>query len=256
MEVLLCGRGFIGSRIEELLDENVYTLDLGDADYQVDVTEEFDIEKDFDAVIHTVGLAPGMYTPEDYREVHVEGTRNIVEGVNADRIVYISALGVGEVDHSFFRSKREAERLVEESDMEHTIIRPSVVAGEGNHLLEMMEKLSITRLFPKIKARVQPITAGDLAAVVESSLHGFGGEILEVGGPEKIQISDYARRVYERKGRKCFLVPFPRLRLPGKNFLPGFLNPENVALLDMDNTTDENDAERILEPETPEMLQW
>ncbi|MFB6208004.1 MAG: NAD(P)H-binding protein [Candidatus Nanohaloarchaea archaeon] len=258
MDVLLCGRGFIGSRIEELLDESVYTLDRGEADYQLDVTEEFSIEKKFDVVIHTIGLAPGLYSPSDYREVHVEGTKNIINGVNAEKVIYISALGIGRVDHSYFHTKKEAEELVKDSGMDYTILRPSVVAGEGNYLLDMVEKFSFTRMFPKMKAEIQPVTLDDLTRVVEASLREFGGETLDIAGPERILISEYARQVYGENGKRCFLVPFPRLpleKLPGKNLLPGFLNPENLALLDMDNTTGENDAERILEPETPEMFQ-
>lgn len=253
MKVLVAGRGFIGKAVvEELRGEHeVKTLDRSpDATFQQDITENFSLEEKFDVVIHTIGLAPGMNSPAEYEEVHVNGTRNLLEAVEADKTVFLSALGSGEVDHSFFTTKREAEKLVASKSERYTILRPSTVYGEGNKLLEIIGKAAPTMLFPDIKTQTQPIHIDDLTEITEKCLDGFENQILELGGPEKMTVSQMAKKIYREKGFPCFIVPAPfvlqktglRLLSP----LPGPFNRENIRLLEQQNTTDVNDAEKIL----------
>ncbi|MFB6215417.1 MAG: NAD-dependent epimerase/dehydratase family protein [Candidatus Aenigmatarchaeota archaeon] len=251
MKVLVAGRGFIGEAIGKRLEgkHDVKYLDRSEADFVQDVTEGFSLEEEFDVLIHTIGLAPGFSTPREYREVHVEGTRNLLEGVKADKVVFLSALKAGEVNHSFFRTKREAEKMVENSEKQHVIVRPSTVYGEGNKLLEMMKKLGFTRVFPDISTRTQPIMIQDLAEIVEKLLEKEG--IFRIAGPDKITLGELARQVYREEGYNCFLVPYPQFLLEMKLSLLAFLPPpfqkENIRILRHENTTDENDAEELIE---------
>jgi uncharacterized protein YbjT (DUF2867 family) len=252
MKILVAGNGFIGRNAVEELRENhlVKTLDRGNGTYQQDIMEKFSIEEEFDVMIHTIGLAPGMHSEKAYREVHAEGTRNLLKGVKAEKIVYLSALGAGEIDHSFFRTKKKAEKLIKNSESDHTILRPSTVYGEGNKLLELMRKAAPTRVFPNIKTRTQPIHIEDLVEIISRSVEEFSAEILELGGPEKMTAGELARKIYREEGYSCTLIPLPRLlQKTGLTLLdpfPGPFNRENIRLLENQNTTDRNDAEKIL----------
>lgn len=254
MKILVAGKGFIGSRAGESLEEEgheVKYLDRSNADYEYDVTERFEIEEEFDVLIHTIGLAPGFFSAKDYYRVHIGGTRNLLKAVDVDKIVYLSALGVGEVDHSFFRTKREAERIIQKSEANNTIIRPSTVYGEGNRLLEMIKKTAFTRLFPNIKTETQPVHREDLVKVVSSVVEGHDNKILDIAGKRQITLGELARHLYREEGYSCYLVPVPHLLLQWSLILLSFLPPpfqkENVKILRSNNTTEENDAEDMIE---------
>jgi NADH dehydrogenase len=251
MKILVAGTGFIGSRIVEQLEggHEVKTLDRRGGDFQVDITEEFEIDEEFDVLYHTIGLAPGMKSRELYEKVHVDGTRNLLDAVESDKVVYISALGVGEVEHSFFQTKEEAEELIKDSSNNYTIIRPSTVYGEGNKLLEMMKKGAPFRVFPNIKTETQPIHIDDLAEILKRSAKEFDGETLELGGPEVMTVGELARKLYREEGFSCLLLPMPRiLQETGIKLVPlsGPFSDENIQLLRQQNTVEENDTEMIL----------
>lgn len=251
MKILVAGNGFIGRNLVRALreDHTVKTLDKNTATFEQDITEDFSIDEDFDVVFHTVGLAPGMHTAKKYRKVHVEGTRNLLNAVEAEKFVYISALGIGEIDHSYFQTKKEAEDLVKNLSKNYTIFRPSTVFGKGNKLLEMIGKASRTRVFPNFSTEMQPIHIDDFTELLEKSVEKLDGETLEVAGPEKISLGDLAERIYSSRGRKCYRVPFiesfASLGLKFSPF-PGPFSSENLQLLKQKNTVGYNDAKEIL----------
>lgn len=254
MKILVAGKGFIGSRAGEKLREEgneVKYLDRTDADFNHDITEPFEVDEEFDVLIHTIGLAPAFFSAKQYYKVHVTGTRNLLDAVKAEKVVFLSALGTGEVDHSFFRTKREAERIIENSDINYTILRPSTVYGEGNKLLELMKKTSFTRVFPDIKTRTQPIRREDLAKVVRKTVENYEGEKLDLAGNQQVSIGELARKLYQNEGYSCYLLPAPifffELMLVLLSVLPPPFEKENIKILRSSNTTDNNDAERIVD---------
>lgn len=252
MKILVAGKGFIGSKIVEGLEQEhtVKTLDRRDADYEIDITKDFEIEEHFDVVFHTIGLAPGMESRLKYEDVHVDGTRNLIEAVDTDKIVYLSALGVGKVEHSFFQTKKIAEDVIKDSNMGYTIVRPSTVYGEGNKLLEMIRKTAPLRIFPDIKTKTQPIHITDLKEILVRSVSEFENRTLELGGPEQMTVGEMARKLYAEEGSSCILIPVSSfLQEAGLKLVPlsGPFSSENISLLRQQNTVEENDAEKILQ---------
>jgi len=251
MKVLVAGNGFIGRHLVDKLRENhaVKTLDRSNGTYEQDITDEFDIDDEFDVVFHTIGLAPGLYRKKKYRKVHVKGTRNLLEAVNTDKFVYISALGVGEIDHSYFKTKKEAEELVKEHCDNYTILRPSTVFGKGNKILGLIEKASTTRIFPGFSMEMQPIHVDDLVEILARSIDEFDRETLHLAGPEDMSLKELADKIYLSRGRKCITMPFAEditklgLRISP---LPGFLSSENLELFSRKNLISHNDAEDII----------
>lgn len=253
MKVLVAGKGFIGEAVGERLekDHEVKYLDRSGGDYRKDVTESFEIDEEFDVLIHTIGLAPGFASEESYNQVHVEGTENLINGVKCDKMVYLSALGVGEVSHSFFETKEKAEELVKSSGKNYTIIRPSTVYGPGNKLLELIRKFAPTRIFPNLSTETQPILREDLVEIISKTTEGFDGKTLNAAGPEKFSMGDIARKIYREEGYRCLLVPFPLILLKLQLNLLSFVGPpfmkENIQILKSSNSTEENDAENIVD---------
>lgn len=257
MKVLVAGDGFIGSNITEKLrneGHEVKILDRSKGDFQYDITEEFSIDEGFDLLIHSIGLPPGFNSEEEYNAVMVEGTKNLLEAVKAEKVIYISALRAGQIDHPFFKSKRRSEEVIRDSGISYTILRPSTVIGEGNKLLQIIRNTAPTRVFPDINSRTQPILIEDLTDLVIKSLDSYDEEILNAGGPKKYPVGEMARKIYREQGYSCFLIPFPlaivkfALEL---EVLPAPFFEENKVLLEAENTTDDNDVAEILELSKP-----
>jgi len=253
MKVLVAGRGFIGKNVVSKLRENheVKTLDENpEATYQQDITENFEIGEEFDVLIHTVGLAPGMHSPEEYENVHVNSTRNLLEAVDAEKVIFLSALGAGTVEHSFLETKRRAEKIVKTESEKYTILRPSTAYGRENKLLEMIRRAAPTMVFPDIRTLTQPIHIDDLVSIIEKTLKQFNQQVLKLGGREEITVGDMAKRIYAERGFPCMLVPVPtvlqKVGLTMFSPLPGPFNREDIKLLEQENTTEINDAEKIM----------
>lgn len=252
MKVLIAGKGFLGEAVGERLEEEneVSYLSRSDADFEQDITEEFELDEEFDVLIHTVGLAPGFYSAEQYRKVHAEGTRNLIDAVEAEKVIYISALGAGQNSHSYFKTKEQAEETVKESAEEFTVLRPATIYGEGNQLLEMIRKMAFTRIFPNLKTEMQPIRLEDMVEIVGGTLDSYDGEVLNVAGPEKMTMGQMGRGIYREEGYSCLLIPFAdfkaKIALTVFGFLPPPLNRENLEILDK-NLDFQNDAEDIVE---------
>lgn len=252
MKVLVAGNGFIGRHLVDKLREThaVKTLDRNNGTYEQDITEEFDIDDEFDVVFHTIGLAPGMYTKKKYKKVHVKGTRNLLNAVDTEKFVYISALGVGKIDHSYFNTKKEAEELVKENSDNYTVLRPSTVFGKENKLLNLIGKASNTRLFPDLSMEMQPIHIDDLIEILVKSIDEFDRETVHLAGPENMSLKELAKEIYSSRGRKCITLPFveriTNLSLSLSPF-PGILSSENAKLLFRKDLISHNDAEDILD---------
>jgi len=253
MDVLVAGKGFIGEKIGAKLEKNghaVKYLDRSKGNFQHDITQDFNIDESFDVLIHTVGLAPGFATRKQYEKVHVEGTKNLLDAVDCGKIIYLSALGVGEVEHSFFQTKQQAETLIKSSGVDYTILRPSTVYGEGNKLLDMMRSFAPTRVFPDLKTLTQPILIDDLTSVVERVLESHNEEVLDAAGKDKMALGQLAKSMYNEEGYSCALVPMPefliQVKLLGLSFLGPPFRPENIEIVRSSNTTDENDAEELV----------
>lgn len=253
MKILVAGTGFIGAKLVEKLENKheVTTLDIDEGDIKQDITESFSIEEDFDIVFHTVGLAPGFYSKEMYTKVHVEGTRNLLEAIKCDKIVFISALAADKNTNPFFTTKLKAEELVKKSDFRYSIVRPSTVYGKGNKLINMLRRAAKTRVFPSISSRIQPIQLENLVEILEKTLDNYDGEIINAAGPEKMTVTEFARNVYREEGYPLHSFYFSdrpmQLSFRVLDRLPQPLNYSQLELLKQDNTTEDNDAENIVE---------
>lgn len=103
-------------------------------------------------VIHTVGIIRERSGGQTFQRVHVLGTRRVLDAcaqAGVGRIVHISALGVrDEGSCAYQRTKFEAEMLVRSSRMRWTILRPSMILGEGSEFIEMASGWLRGRRFP------------------------------------------------------------------------------------------------------------
>lgn len=175
---------------------------------------------DVDAVLHLVALPRDWRAGADLRLVNTEGTRWVVEAMRTAgvrRLIHVGAMGVQD-DPSlhYASSKAKGEALVAASDLDWTILKPSLQFGEGDGFFNIIAGL--VRLSPGVvpvpgrgDSRFQPIHAGDVARVTVAALADPTtiGARLELGGPRYWTYREITEEVLRGLGTRRLIVPMP-----------------------------------------------
>ncbi|NIB99868.1 complex I NDUFA9 subunit family protein [Halobacterium sp. R2-5] len=276
MDVLVTGgTGFIGTCLCRELDERGHDVTAlsrhpedGDLPESVathvgDVTAEDSIRSAVegqDAVVNLVALSP-LFKPtggdERHYEVHLGGTENVVsaaEDAGVEYVLQLSALGADpDGPTAYIRAKGRAEEVVRNSELSYTIVRPSVVFGEGGEFVSFTKQLTtpyVTGLPGGGRTKFQPIWVEDLVGMLADAVgdDNHWGETYELGGPEVLTLGDVTRLVYRAEGKsvRVLSVPMPlagvgmRLADP-LPFVP--FGTDQYRSLKFDNTVADNDVE-------------
>lgn len=179
-----------------------------------------------DIIVNAAGILQG---PE-MQAVHVDMPRaltNAARRAGVKRTVLISAISArADVTTAYASSKLEGEADLRASGIDWTILRPSLVYGEGSYggtsLLRGLSALPwLTPLPGRGDFEFTPIHVADLARatrlVCESSL--FANQTLEPVGPETMSLRTLLQRyrAWLGYGRAHFItIPMPLLRLMGR----------------------------------------
>ena len=173
---------------------------------------------DVQAVVHLVGIirSRGRNT---FDFIHRQGTANVVaasQEAGVREVIYVSAMGaMQDPSYAYFYSKRQAELEVVNSGIGYTILRPSVIFGEGDEFLTALAGL--IRLGPFVpvigsgRNRMQPVAADDVSRCVAASVGNstVRGKIINLGGPHRLSYNDLLDEVALAMGRRCRRVHIP-----------------------------------------------
>jgi NADH dehydrogenase len=213
--------------------------------------------KECQAVIHLVGIIveKGQAT---FERIHVQGTTDLLNAAaeaGIRRFIQMSALGSRpDAKSRYHRTKYQAEQAVNQSGLDWTIFRPSVIFGPGDQFVNLLAR--IIRSAPVVpvigpgESRVQPISVRNVAAcfalAVGNSLSYR--KVYELGGPQRLtynQIYKIIAGVLEKR-KKAVHIPIPLVKpgvLISELLLP---NPpitrEQLIMLQEDNICDSTDA--------------
>ncbi len=149
-----------------------------------------------DAVIHLVGIIIARRLQrQTFRRVHVCGTRNVVDAARdagIKRFVHMSALGARpDARSAYHRTKWAAEEYVRASDLDWTVLQPSLIHGASGEFMRLMKRFvcgivpPIIPYFGSGQAKLQPVSVKDVAhCTVESLLRNETmGMTIPLGGP-------------------------------------------------------------------------
>jgi uncharacterized protein YbjT (DUF2867 family) len=173
-----------------------------------------------DAVLHLAAIPRDWDGGASLRLVNVEGTRNMLaaaRGAGIRRFVHLGAMGVeDDPDLHYASSKAKATVLVRASDLDWTVLEPSVLFGPRDGFFNIIAGL--VRLSPGIvpitgrgQARFQPLAIADLARITvavfadrDSIGHGY-----PLGGPRYWTYRAIVGEVLRGMGRRRLLLPMP-----------------------------------------------
>ena len=150
-----------------------------------------------DAVVNLVAILHGNQAAFD--RVHTQLSQKIADAcftAGVGQLVHLSALGAnpqqpGALPSMYLRSKSmgEAVLMATCSKLALTVLRPSVIFGQGDKFLNMFA--SLQKVFPCMplagaEARFQPVWVEDVASAVVKSLERQGAGLLslEACGPD------------------------------------------------------------------------
>ena len=229
-------------------------VDLLQADiYDVDVlTEQF---ANADAVVSMAGILNETGGGgKGFHKVHVELVEGIIKAcqlAGVSRLLHVSALHAGNGSSYYLKSKGQAEALLRATnDLNISIFQPSVIFGRGDQFFNRFAAMmSFTPVIPLAcpKARLQPVFAGDVAAVMAASLDDpmTWGKSYELAGPQSFTLKELVEWTAKTKGLRKRVIGLPRPLsamlavvmglVPGKPF-----SWDNYLSLKTDNTSSQN----------------
>ena len=152
----------------------------------------------------------------------VESVKTLIKSAAAagvKRIVHISITNPSlQSDLPYFLGKAQMEQAVLASGMSYAILRPTVLFGKEDVLVNNMAWL--LRRFPFMPVmgqgdyRLQPVYVDDLAALAVEWGSRTDNIVMDAVGPEVFSFADLLRKIAETVGKPARLVPMnPSLAL-------------------------------------------
>ncbi len=140
------------------------------------------------------------------------------ERAGVERFLFFSAMNASHHSRTrFFRAKALAEEAVEESPLQTTVFRPSIVYTPGDPWLTLLDRLSRLPAVPisgSGRALYQPVWAEDVAEAVMGALSNGSTSTFDLAGPDVLSYDDIVRVSLRAAGRRRRLlhVPLPLVR--------------------------------------------
>jgi uncharacterized protein YbjT (DUF2867 family) len=148
----------------------------------------------------------------------VERSRALIaqaRSAGVGKIVHVSVSNASEQsDLPYYRNKARIERLVEESGIAYTILRPALVVGAGdilvNNIAYFLRRLPVFTIFGDGSYRTQPMTVDGFANVaVEAIDGGHTNATLPVAGPTDWTFLDMVRAIRRTVRSRAAIVRAP-----------------------------------------------
>ena len=219
--------------------------------------------QDVETVVHTAFLtAEKKESPTDhYEETNVGGTSNLILAAKAAgvrRIVELSGLGTKpDKPGSYMQGRYLSEKMLMESGLNWTIIRPSVLFGKDASFIKgLVDLIHASPVLPLIGGGTmmfQPIYVEDVVTVIVKILEDpaqTNGKIYTIGGPEYYSFTQIFNEILKvlHTNRLKVYAPTPLVAIGAavmELVLPKPpLTKAAMALFSFNNITDLNSIER------------
>jgi uncharacterized protein YbjT (DUF2867 family) len=147
----------------------------------------------------------------------VRNTRVLVQAARdagVERIVQVSIANPSlESPLGYYRGKAQVEQAVRESGLSYAILRPTVIFGAEDILINNIAWF--VRRFPVFaipgdgRYGVRPIYVEDMAELLAGAVDGRQNVVVDAVGPETFEFTDLVRLIGKSVGRRLRLVNLP-----------------------------------------------
>ena len=169
-----------------------------------------------DAVAHCAGINREIGS-QTYVAVHVRGTRNVVQAAEQAGVARLALLSFlrarPNCGSAYHESKWAAEEIVRSSTLEWTVLKPGMIFGRGDHLLDHLTRALCT--FPVFTSmgcrRVRPLAVGDAVNILRAALieGRLARRTTPITGPTELEFDDAVRLLATVLGKRTLLLRAP-----------------------------------------------
>jgi NADH dehydrogenase len=147
----------------------------------------------------------------------IENTRRLFEAAKrarVRRIVHVSITNPKEhCGLEYFEGKAQLEKALQESGIAHTILRPTVLFGREdiliNNIAWTLRRFPLIAVFGDGSYRLQPVYVEDLAALAVTEGRQEGSRIINAIGPETFTYRELVKSIGAAIGVRSRIVSMP-----------------------------------------------
>jgi NADH dehydrogenase len=232
MKVAVTGaNGFLGRYVIRNLLKNKYDVvcfvrekvNLGDVEYRYgDIRNREDVIKAFkrvDVVIHLAAVY-GIIGKKDVYNINVEGVKNVIESCRINKVkklIHMSSIVVKRKKNGIYgKTKKEAERLLNKSNLNFVVLRPTLIYGKGKsggfgRVVNYVKNFPLVPVVGKGNVKLQPVYAGDVAGLVVKLIKTKNKEkFYDVAGDNIVTFNKFIDIIMNVLGKKKYKLYLPK----------------------------------------------
>lgn len=149
-------------------------------------------------------------------EEAVENSRTLVgaaEAAGLERIVHLSVSNARSSDLPYFRGKARVEAVIEESALDHAVLRPTLIFGLGdrlvNNLAWFLRRSPVFPVFGDGRYRVRPVFVGDVADLAVELGDADEQSTVDLAGPDRFTFESFVGHLAAALGTRTRFVHVP-----------------------------------------------
>jgi uncharacterized protein YbjT (DUF2867 family) len=164
-------------------------------------------------------------------ETAVRNSRVLIEAARqagVRRIVHVSIANPSlESPLAYYRGKAEVERMVHESGMSYAIVRPTVIFGAEdiliNNIAWFVRHLPVFGVPGDGRYAIRPIYVEDMARLLVTSVSEAGNSVRDAVGPETFGFEELVRMIVRELERRSRIVHMPTVIAYLSTLITGWL---------------------------------
>jgi uncharacterized protein YbjT (DUF2867 family) len=150
-------------------------------------------------------------------EAAVRNTRTLIDAAKSagvERIVHVSiANPSADSPLGYYRGKAQLEQVVIDSGLSYTIVRPTVIFGDEDILLNniawFVRRFAVFGIPGDGRYRIRPIYVEDMARLMADAVDVRGNAVIDAVGPETYTFEELVRLIARSIGRSVRFVHVP-----------------------------------------------
>ena len=180
---------------------------------------------DADTVLHLAAVT-GKARRQEYFTINADGTAKLIEKckeLGVKHFLHTSTIAVKYANVKYYyyaQSKQLAEKIVRDSGLAYTIIRPTIVLAQDASIWQSLRKMaskSLIMIPGNGRAKIQPIHVNDLIECILLILREqlFHNQSLDLGGPDVLSFESFLRQIHreaEKKEPRVLHLPLALMR--------------------------------------------